>query len=408
MILPPQPDVVVAGGGLTGAAAAIRLAALGREVLVLERSRAPRWTACGVFTAAPREAWRELGLDGPELGRLGTPIPAFRLLAPGGAIVELTYGATPEEPVARGLDRPRIDERLLELAVAAGATVCRGSHVVGVEPDRRGRGVIVAVESEGQATRLSPRVLIGADGVRSTVARSLGLEAPAPIARRIALTFHVADRRGRRGEPRDGWMAILPGGYCGLAPVPGGRLNVGIVLDMGTWAGTLRRDGASVTVRQILRSLRLPPGAGIAVADEAPLDQVAGIVPVAHAVRRVAGDGWLLAGDAAGFLDPLTGEGIGRALGTAELAARAADDTLSGDPTALARYAEAVGSRYRARDRLSRLVQRFLDRPRLFDYAARRLASRRKLRATLDLVLADRLPAGAALDPRYLGAVLRP
>ena len=72
------------------------------------------------------------------------------------------------------------------------------------------------------------------------------------------------------------------------------------------------------------------------------------------------------------------------------------------------RYADDVQSRYRARDRLSMLVQRFLDRPRLFDYAARRLASREPERTTLGLVLADRLPASAALHPRYLGAVLRP
>jgi menaquinone-9 beta-reductase len=201
---------------------------------------------------------------------------------------------------------------------------------------------------------------------------------------------------------------ILPGGYCGLAPVPGQRLNVGIVLDAAAWREPLRRDGAAMTARRILGSLALPGGVDTVVADDQPLDHVAGIVPLAHSVERPSGEGWLLAGDAAGFLDPFTGEGIGRALATAELAACAVDEALRGDRQALRRYAVDVRARYAARDRLSTLVQRFLGRPWLFDYAARRLATRSRERSTLDLVLAERLPASVALDPRFLGAVLRP
>jgi flavin-dependent dehydrogenase len=404
-----RTDVVVIGGGLAGAAVAIRLARLGREVLVLERSPRERWTACGVFTATAAGAWHDLGLDDEAMTALASPIPAFQLVAPGGARVPLTYGAAPGEAAAQGLDRPRLDVTLLALAATAGATICRGSQVVDVEIGPRGGAqAVMARGPDGAAMRIEAPVIIGADGIRSTVAARLGAVGRPAIGRRIALTYHLADRRDVDGRPRDGWMFVLRGGYCGVAPVPGGRVNVGIVLDTKVWRGRLRRDGATATAASIVRSLPIPDGAVSPFHGDQPLDQVAGVVPVAHAAARLSGDGWLLAGDAAGFLDPFTGEGIGRALATARLAAFAVDDALRGDRRAFRRYAAEVRSRYRARDWLSTLIQLFLDRPSLFDYAARRLATRQQARTTLGLVLAERLPASVALHPRYLGAVLRP
>jgi flavin-dependent dehydrogenase len=116
----------------------------------------------------------------------------------------------------------------------------------------------------------------------------------------------------------------------------------------------------------------------------------------------------LLVGDAAGFLDPFTGEGLHRALVSAELAARA---ILAGDgrrPDALAAYDRAMQRRFLAKDAVSWLVQAFLARPAWFEYAARRVASRPAVRATMGLVMGDLVPAGRALDPRYLAALLAP
>jgi flavin-dependent dehydrogenase len=404
-----QPDVAIVGGGLAGAAAAIRLARAGQDVLVLERSERLRWTACGVFTAMPPRGWHELGLEPDRLAELVTPIPVFRLVSPGAAVVPLTYGAAAGEPAAHGLDRPRLDTALLDLAAAAGATVSRGSRVVDLKFAANAAVPTLVVRGpDGAAFEVRPRLVVGADGVRSTVATRLGLVRSPRIARRLALTFHVADNRAPGAAPRDGWMFVVHGGYCGLAPVPGGRVNVGIVLDVAVWGKSLRQEGAFETARRVLRRLPAQEGFDGLGLEEGLLDHVAGIVPVAHAVSQVSGDGWLLTGDAAGFVDPFTGEGIARALATAELAATAADDALRGDRLALHRYATEVRSRYLRRDRLSALVQGFLERPRLFDYAARRLATRPRQRHTLGLVLAERLPATAAFDPRFLGAVLRP
>jgi flavin-dependent dehydrogenase len=113
-------------------------------------------------------------------------------------------------------------------------------------------------------------------------------------------------------------------------------------------------------------------------------------------------------GDAAGFLDPFTGEGIHRALVSARLAARAIARRGTGSSADFTSYERAMRARFRAKDLVSLVVQAFLARPAMFDYAARRLASRASLRETMGLVIGDLAPATQALDPRFLAALLAP
>jgi flavin-dependent dehydrogenase len=130
---------------------------------------------------------------------------------------------------------------------------------------------------------------------------------------------------------------------------------------------------------------------------------------VSAAVSTRAGEGWLLVGDAAGFLDPFTGEGIHRALASAELAAAAAHDGLAGRVgVPLADYDAAMRDRFARKDVVSRLVQAFLGRPMLFEYVARRLERRAGVRDTMGRVLGDLVPATRALDPRFLVELLAP
>ena len=125
-------------------------------------------------------------------------------------------------------------------------------------------------------------------------------------------------------------------------------------------------------------------------------------------MTRRAGPGWLLVGDAAGFLDPFTGEGLHRALVSAELAAAAIAAHERGRAGAFDAYDRAMQRRFLAKDAVSWLVQAFLGRPVLFEYAARRVAARPTVRATMGLVMGDLVPAGRALDPRFLAALLAP
>jgi flavin-dependent dehydrogenase len=393
-----RADVAVVGGGPAGAATAFRLARAGRSVVLFERSPAWRWRACGVFTSpAAFIELRALGLERAVHLGLARPIPAMRVETAQGTRFRLTYGDDDSLMApAVGLDRSRLDPVLLERAREAGVEVRLGTTVREIVGGR-----VIHDGGEVEAT-----VVIGADGLRSIVARSAGVTAEPPLGNRSALSFHVVDPAPH--VPRDARMIVFDGGYVGLAPVPGGRVNVGIVLVASDWRERLRANGADAVAHDVL--------AAVAAADDDPVDwqapqttdRVEGVAPVGAHVRRRAGADWLLVGDAAGFLDPFTGEGLHRALVSARLAATAIDRHLGGDRGALEAYDRAFARRTRTKDLVSRVVQAFLGRPAAFEYAARRLESRPAVRETMGRVIGDLDPASKALDPRFLLALLRP
>ena len=199
-------------------------------------------------------------------------------------------------------------------------------------------------------------------------------------------------------------MVVIEHGYVGLAPVPGGRINVGIVLGR-PGSRACARDGAAAVARAILERVR---PASEAAAERPVLDRVAGASPLGAGARRRAGPGWVLVGDAAGFLDPFTGEGLHRAIVSAELAAAAIRDVARRPaPATWARTTRACAGASAPRTWSAGSSQAFLGRPAVFEYAARRLAARPELRETMGLVIGDLLPASRALDPRYLAGPAR-
>ncbi|MDQ6795229.1 MAG: NAD(P)/FAD-dependent oxidoreductase [Chloroflexota bacterium] len=397
------------GAGPAGAAIATLLARSGREVMVLERSPQAAWRACGVFSSpAGVSALRRLGLDEPAVGRLSRPMPALRVETLQRTAFRLTYGDDGWlRTSAVGFDRPALDVALVEMAASAGASVRRGAAVRALElPASPGQPATLTIRSADGDERLEASVVVGADGLRSIVARRAGVVRPAPLGQRVGLTYHLPDPGGI--APRDGRMVVLDGAYCGIAPVPGGRLNIGIVLASSARRAQLATDGAVALAAGIVRSIAPSEDDDAEWRLGRPCDEIAGASPLGQRVSRRAGEGWLLIGDAAGFLDPFTGEGLHRALVSAELAALAVDELLHGDRRALQRYERAMARSFGTKDIVSRVVQTFVARPAMFEYTARRLAGRARVRETMGLVMGDLVPAGRALDPRFLVALLAP
>jgi flavin-dependent dehydrogenase len=404
---PELVDVVIVGGGLAGCALAVALARVGIEVTVLERQPAWRWRAGGVFSSPITvEALRRVGVREPDIARVARPIPAMRLETRGGAVVRLTYGTEDGGPPAVGFDRSSLDPALGALAAEAGATMRRGVAVEAVALDG-GRPILTTRGPEGFGT-LRCRVAVGADGAHSVVARAAGVARPTRLPARVGLSYHVADPRPDGSH--DARLLVFEGGYVGIAPVPGRRVNIGIVLGPA-WRDRLARDGASAVADAVIAAV--PPAEDDPAAwhDAERCDPLAGAAPLGGRVTRRAGAGWFLVGDAVGFLDPFTGEGLHRALVSTELAAAAIRAALAiperADRAAGA-YDRAMRRRFAAKDAVSWLVQGFLARRAPFEYAARRLAARPDVRATMGLVMGDLVPASRGLDPRFLASLLAP
>jgi menaquinone-9 beta-reductase len=400
-------DVAIVGAGPSGTTLAAGLARRGIEVVVLERAPAWHWRAGGVFTSpAAVTALGRVGLSATTLDTLTRPIPAMRLETSAGSMVRLTYGADHGGRPAVGFDRSALDPALETLALEAGATVRRGVTVHDVDVGRS-RGATLHIDGD----EVRARIVVGADGTHSVVARAAGVARSPRLPPRVGLTWHVIDPRRATDPPSDARLVVGRDSYVGLAPVPGGRLNIGVVLGP-SWRAALSRDGAAAAIARVLTDIPIREDDPVAWADATVCDRIAGASPLGVRVTRRAGPGWFLVGDAAGFLDPFTGEGLHRALVSTELAARAIPAAIAGGgedaQRAAAAYDRGMRRRFMTKDAVSWLVQSFLAQPALFEYAARRLVERPHVRATMGLVMGDLIPASRALDPRFLAALLAP
>jgi geranylgeranyl reductase family protein len=401
-------EVLVVGGGPAGSATASLLARQGHDVLLLDRAAFPREKACaeyfspGVVDVAGRLGLRDAIQAAEPVRPLGMRIRTER------SSVHLAYidgrldpDSSDDRTTQRsglGMPRPRFDNLLLDHARACGVRVRERVFVSGALVEA-GQVVGVRARSGSREESLHARVVVAADGLQSTIVRSLGLARPVRWPQRLGL---IARYAGVTAIDRYGEMHVGRGGYCGLAPVGEGLVNVGLV-------GPLGGLQVGEPIEQLFeRRLAQLPGALQALRGAERVTPVRGVGPMARRVRRVAGPGYLLVGDAAGFLDPFTGEGVYRALRGAELAAAAVGRALQRSDAMPVGYTQARHAAFADKEWVCWLIQLFLASPRWFGYAIGNLSRRPALAAVLAGVLGDYHPARAALRPAYLAALLRP
>ncbi len=385
-------EVLVVGAGPAGSAVAAALAARGRDVLLVESHAHPRPKACAEY-ASPRivEELRHLGLPDDAWKPDALPLQGMRVIR-GDDAVDIRYRDHGGQRSAWGLERTRFDATLAAHAVASGARMME--HTSLVEVGIGGRVVRAAVRTPDARREVRSRWLVGADGARSRVSQALSVEGSVGMPRRLGLVAHY------EGVPElveHGEMHVGPGWYVGLAPLTGDRLNVGMALPL---------DGDRQSAEErFAAAIAGIPAVAERLKGRARLTPIIGASPIGHRVRRAAGRGWMLVGDAAGFIDPFTGEGIYRALRSARAAAEALEEL---DDGAAGRYLAARRRAFAAKDALTWVVQGMLASPPLMGYALRRLASRPGAAARLGSALGDCRPASDALSPLFLAQVLRP
>jgi menaquinone-9 beta-reductase len=392
-----EAEVLVVGGGPAGSMTAALLAERGRQVLLLEKAAFPREKPCAEYLSpGVVDVLARTGAL-PTVERLAPARPPGMRIRMDRADFLVAYPDRDGPRAAMAVARPAFDQALLGHARSRGAQVRERTRVLGAIVEGARVVGLRYLDADGEG-ELHGQVVVGADGLHSAVARSLGLPRRAIWPRRLGLVarFSGVELPGGTGE-----MHVGRGVYCGLAPLGGGLVNVGLV-------GPLRgRRAGEPTAELFARWLGELPAAADALAGARRVTPIRGVGPLARRVRRAAGPGYLLVGDAAGFLDPFTGEGIHRALRGAELAAAAVDRALA-DGGPIDDYVAARRAAFGDKERLCWLIQLLLGSSRILDRALRRLRDRPELAAPLQRALGDYGPAGPALRPGYLAALLGP
>jgi flavin-dependent dehydrogenase len=302
-------DVVIAGAGPAGAVAAIVLARAGARVVVFDRARFPRRKLCGdTINPGALALLRRLGL-GAAAGSFVIP----GMLVTGDRGVEITgnYG---DGITGRAILREHLDHALVRAAAAAGARIEEEVRVVGVAKPAGDRVAGVRISSKAGASEIvRAGITIAADGSYSRLARSLGLARLAQSPRRWAVGTYFTDVA--HASPL-GEMHIRRDKYFGVAQLPGGLTNLCIVsADRSTLRDSSRLIRETICTEPVLRErfVRARSVAPPVTLGPLAIDGLAAGVP-----------GLLLAGDAAGFVDPMTGDGLHFTIRGAELAAEEA------------------------------------------------------------------------------------
>ena len=399
-MFPEQVDLLVVGAGPGGSAAAIRAARLGLRVLAVDRARFPRDKACSEYLSP--DGVRHLA----ELGVLerldragGHALAGTTVVGPNGGRLTGLFartGATLLRPTGLSLARRVLDATLVDAAREVGASVLEGATLVELLYDGGAVAGGVLRLPDGTIRRVRAPLVIGADGLRSVVARRLGKRRHG-FPGRIAFVAHVADvaRLGAVAE-----MHVGREGYVGVNPIGGGLANVALVVPRAL-AQEARGDPAAFFYKKVEGF----PGLQGRVDRSKERRRVMVTGPFAARSSVVTAPGALLLGDAAEFFDPFTGEGIHSALVGAELALTAVGGALARTGAVPAAALAEYRARRRERFAGSRIVERLvgwgMHLPALFDRAVRNLGAR-DLGHIFIGVTGDLLPARDVLTPGFL------
>jgi flavin-dependent dehydrogenase len=309
-------DVIVVGAGPAGSVAALMLARAGARVCLLERDPMPRPKLCGdTLNPGAVATLAGIGLEGGPLTG-ATRLRGMLVTGPRAAVRTLYES----DQVALSVSRDDLDHWLAQAAVAAGARLECGVRVLG--PLWRGQAgpeVIAGVEigTTDKTVRMPAAITIAADGRESVLARAANLSRHPRKPRRWAFGVYAMDVEGMSDV---GEMHVRRGHYVGLAPLGAGLTNVCVVTRQKSAGGTpeevIRRIlDSDPRLRERTASMRLTGSPRV-------------LGPLAVDCDAPGVPGLLLAGDAAGFVDPMTGDGTHIAIRGGLLAAAVALETL--------------------------------------------------------------------------------
>lgn len=405
-------DVAIVGAGPAGAAMAAYMARNGLRVALLDRAAFPRDKPCAEYLSpAVEPLLDDLGVLGAVNASHPARLRGFRIFTADGRMFQGDFAGAaigrqgPHFETGLAVTRRDLDAALVRAAGTAGATIFENRRVIGFDREPDARMWRISTGSDHLDEQISARVLVGADGVHSLVARRLGLRREART-RKIAMVAHI---RGIESLSNYGEMHIANGRYVGLAPLEQNRTdplcNVAMVVDERREA----RGLAGKPQEYLLQALTTFPCLRDRVSSLTVVRPALTMSRMCARVRRRSAEGAVLVGDAAGYYDPFTGEGIYRAIRSAQIASEIVQRALERDDVSarsLHGYDRAYAAAFRGKRAVEVAIQAAVQTPLLMRHLADRLEKRKRLADTIVGVTGDYLSPAVALRPDFLLALL--
>jgi len=346
-------DVIVVGAGPAGAVAAYMLARQGRDVLLLDKATFPRHKVCGgCLSGAALKTLAAIGLGEVPKQLGGIKTDRFELTA-GGQHITLPLDS------GMSVSRAAFDQAVVQRAVAQGATFLDGTAA---EFDSAS-GDLITIRAADQ--NLSARILLAADGLCGSLLRTCGNHAP-----RIARDAYMGVSAVVPAPPNDNSLGTIrmhcaAGGYVGVTHVEDGNLNIAAALSPEL---VRERGGPGAAVDAIFQA------SGAQTSFSISDDRWRGIGKLTRHRRKLGDHRLLILGDAAGYVEPFTGEGMAWAISSAIAVSEIADQAMDhwSDDT-VHQWARTHRRIIAGRQRWCRLITTMLRRPTLTSWAIRLL-----------------------------------
>lgn len=351
----PIYDAVIIGAGPAGSFCAYKLSKLGMKVLLLESQAKIKRKVCGEYLSPMgveilKEESLEKNLINPFL-----PIKGMKIVPSEGAALHTKF----PEKEGIALNRQTFDENFIELAKQAGATFRLSSRVNAIQKLATGWQIKV-----NETDTFHTRLLIGADGRNSYTAKALGLKNDIDTSR-VALHCHV---KAKRSNKRMGEMHLFKdGSYIGVDPTGDTETNLSLCCQSSILKGKSPREVFNCYIQE---SPEILEHYGL-IAEDIKVNTV---TPITNKMPKFIGKNAALIGDAAGFLDPLTGEGMYNALWMAKTLADEIESSSSISifdyQNALISYSQKKNSFFKQKAILNKIFQFIIKRPTLVNILA--------------------------------------
>jgi len=331
-------DCIVVGGGPGGSTAAALLSKKGRRVLLIDKGKFPRDKTCGdAISGKSLGVLEELGLVREIEKADHGEIDGVLFSSPNGTVASIPFGKGGGH-ISKGYTcRRQVYDGLLFQNAKKGCDVMEGMAATALVKENGAAAGVLAVGADGREYEFRGKMVIGADGVNSVVAREIRGSETDPKHTCIAYRAYYSGITGMAGKLEIHFVKSIMPGYFWIFPMENGIANVGVGMvmedmkrhgtDLGKAMGAMLKENplfrerfANAKMVSLLKAWQLPFGSK---------------------KRKVHAENALLVGDAAGLVDPFSGEGIGNAMLSGKLASEVAHEALAAGDTSerfLSRY----------------------------------------------------------------------